>query len=1263
MSDTMTTADTAAVPGLALAERNEDQLRIVCHLSEVVRRRLAGEDIHEHGDGRYLYKFKPSRKLQLGVLPPQPAPEEPDEGDAEQEGEEEREADRAAILADQRGLPPTQGLDFVVTPEDGKATLRLHARFSVYVQRYPTLEQQRVHWGIKVAEDGTLIIPGVPGSKEGSDGQHGDDGQKSDGKRQGGRRRRPRQMSLYLVNERFDIDVGPIDVLIDVGAEPRGTRSIEREVEEAIRAALGPVLSERATVHMFQSGRMTLPPESTASQETFEQAINEAEGDARRDRPLHPHTGKFDVNWRIDGEGNVRVHVTLENTSTAPRRSALRRGVRELDRDMHFFNTRLRVQLSAGTFRELPFAQLPEDFRFDHLRRVWAHGRNAAGVAVDEHGQSLEPDAGAEPEAVATTTWPTFHQRRLEPSPKVSVAFADLAGEESRWRGVLASVEQGMREFAATWEQELQKREWFGERKAECERSLADFREELRRFELGVHALDDDPQLRRAFLAANAVFLRTGKGKGKNITSWRLFQLVFIIIHLSALRARETNAAEYVSELWTADVLHFPTGGGKTEAYLGLIATALFYDRLRGKRRGTSAILRFPLRMLSVQQLDRIGEVVWVCEELRREAGEEMAGDPFLLGYYVGESNTPNSLRFPRKYGRSSIAWWEEYLRERPEDALEERVIATCLNPNCPGGEVTLRADIGKVRLAHVCSACGELPVVHTDDEVFRYCPAVLVCTVDKLAAVGRVQHVSHLISGPAWECPEHGYFSYHEPRFEGGNLVAVDRCLAAGYCKRPDSDYRRVTDSYDPVPALQIQDEMHLLQEELGTFDAHYETTYEHLQRSTRRNGEGVPVAKPTKLLAATATIERYEEQVKNLYARRARVFPALGWDLEFSFYTELTEQVRRVYVGALPMLRDPAEFGARVQTILHAEVERLADDPMRAATQLGLEHFMDPNALREELFLYDLSLGYVNRKRDGNTVADQLKVYEREYTKPDPAGGGEVPCDRLVVQPMSSDAVTLTDIANILGRIDAEDLSVPRSDRLRAIVGTSLVSHGVDIGRLNLMVMNWMPSNVADYIQATSRAGRLHVGLIVVGHDRANLRDRSHFHYFLPYHRFLDRLVAPVPVNRFAKFGIERTLTGVVAAIILQAYAREGYDPPRSLERRLNFLTWLNSRPADELEAELRERACDCLGLSRKVLEPDGSEAHVFDRTLADALRADVNEHVAAIFADLKGGQAEKLIEMLNPGPLTSFRDVDETLGFSSFGKSERAIEKLIN
>ena len=122
-----------------------------------------------------------------------------------------------------------------------------------------------------------------------------------------------------------------------------------------------------------------------------------------------------------------------------------------------------------------------------------------------------------------------------------------------------------------------------------------------------------------------------------------------------------------------------------------------------------------------------------------------------------------------------------------------------------------------------------------------------------------------------------------------------------------------------------------------------------------------------------------------------------------------------------------------------------------------------------------------------------------------------------------------------------------------MRALVGTSIVSHGVDIDRLNLMVVNWIPAKIADYIQSSSRAGRSHVGLVILGHDRVSLREASHFHYFLPYHCFLERMVAPVPVNRFAKFAVERTLPGIVCALILQELGR---TPPRPLIRRTDFI-----------------------------------------------------------------------------------------------------------
>src|SRR5207302_4565969 len=154
-----------------------------------------------------------------------------------------------------------------------------------------------------------------------------------------------------------------------------------------------------------------------------------------------------------------------------------------------------------------------------------------------------------------------------------------------------------------------------------------------------------------AFEGMNRIFQRTSR-----FDSWHLFQIVFIVSQLPALAIREgIVAGEWptgIARSWDdvlnwADVLWFPTGGGKTEAYLGLISCAALYDRLRGKSFGVTAWLRFPLRMLSVQQLQRAAVVLWETEQERRSMlGDASANsEPISLGYFVGRSSTPNQLR------------------------------------------------------------------------------------------------------------------------------------------------------------------------------------------------------------------------------------------------------------------------------------------------------------------------------------------------------------------------------------------------------------------------------------------------------------------------------------------------------------------------------------------------------------------------------------------------------------------------------------------
>jgi hypothetical protein len=1249
--------------------RNADQERIVRHLAEHVRRQLSGEAM------RFIERVRPSRTLQLGILPPLDPIDPPPTPAAEAA---EPEANEPAD-GDFNGRPPTMGLDFVVTPAaDGTTSLRVAGSFSVYIQRYPTIEEQRDFWRTAVPIDDDADDAPEAGDPRGStsdepkdteaaaaadaqtaaaaqpDGDAKDDGDvkagDSDAKagdaRPPGRRggRRP-VMSLLPRYERIDIEIPPTAVQLDA-RKAHDTLLLTGAAQAAVDRVLTPVLADAKTVHAFE-GHQTVPEAALDSdQATWEQMLHSKEGDARTKRPLRPHQVSLTVQTRRTRSGNLNVSMTLTNDSVAPRKGE-KGDAKELQRDMHLFNCQLRAVPSAGRLAPIEFERAPEDFRYDDLRMVWAHGRNAAAEGYAD-GQPCAPTTQAD--EVRTTTWPLHAQRKLVTNPDLELAFADLSEPETLI-SELVKVQTAMQEYLRRWDAELATAAWQGDpdRLAACQDARQVFQTEAGRFDLGLRALQQDPRLRRAFAAANQVFDRVGQARGRDIRTWRLFQLVFQVIHVSALRAREVDDPAYVAELDTADVLYFPTGGGKTEAYLGLIAIAMFYDRLRGKNLGITALLRFPLRMLSVQQLVRVGRIVYAAEDLRRtlidDRQTDLDGDPFRLGFFVGSSNTPNRLSNDINRGEDSIDWWARELTKDPELGVLRRTITECLNPDCPGGDVTLQADVPRVRLLHVCSACGEMPVCVTDEEVFRYLPAVTVATVDKLAAVGRVPELSHFVAGPAYRCPDHGYFTHHKQVWKDGKpSQTADRCLAGGKCTRGKREYLPVT-VHDPVPALQVQDEMHLLQEELGTFNAHYETLFEHLQRQ-------VGTKKPTKLLAATATVERYEAQVRHLYARRAAVFPVPGWSLEESFYTRLSVDTQRIYVGAMPMLREVTEFGSRVQGLLHREIERLADDPQAALDRLGLTTITTPQQLLVELFNYELSLGYVNSKRDGDAIANKLDAYVKDF-------GG----DPLVVRFLSGDN-TLNEIADVLRVIDEQKATDPRDQRLRANVGTSVVSHGVDLDRLNMLVMNWMPSNIAGYIQATSRSGRTHVGLVISGYDRAKLRDRSMFHYFLPHHRFLQELVAPVPVNRFAKFAIGRTAPGLVCAIIMQGYGRpdreRGAARPLPLDYGKPFLDWWNTEAS---ETDIVERVMDALGLSRHLLRADGTREEIYDPGMVETMKQDVQTEVTAVIQDLKSPRDKALIKMLTPPPLTSFRDVDASLGFSGLTDTNNASSALLN
>src|SRR5579859_4602144 len=269
----------------------------------------------------------------------------------------------------------------------------------------------------------------------------------------------------------------------------------------------------------------------------------------------------------------------------------------------------------------------------------------------------------------------------------------------------------------------------------------------------------------------NRAFVKLATASGGRLKGWRLFQIGFIVSQLPALAVREigsSDASEYAQKLRTmlndVGVLWFPTGGGKTESYLGLIAVSLLYDRLRGKMSGVSAWMRFPLRMLSLQQLERLARVIAALNELRSEVSKIASGDPFAIGYYVGDAVTPNSVNSDRMRDI-------EFNKGAREKLLFLRKCPFC------SSEVEIKAMRDSWRIAHVCTNknCfsnksdtlgfykGSLPLCVVDHEIYRYLPSVLVGTVDKLAIVARSRYFFHIVGGPSQRCPIHGYTSYGE--------------------------------------------------------------------------------------------------------------------------------------------------------------------------------------------------------------------------------------------------------------------------------------------------------------------------------------------------------------------------------------------------------------------------------------------------------------------------------------------------------------------
>ena len=758
------------------------------------------------------------------------------------------------------------------------------------------------------------------------------------------------------------------------------------------------------------------------------------------------------------------------------------------------FNSGIKIKCFDTVLIPIELDYFDDDYKYD--KHVFVLGNNC-NAKYDDATKTIQ-----------TEHVPVFYQKRLKTKDTVVASFDDLINKPVE---TLNAIYKEMQKELARWESDFRRRTDLTDNgKRQFQAEITNFKMEVRRFKTGIDLIAQHNMVKRAFQLMNQSFKNSAKG----YSSWRLFQIVFVVSLLLDVVAHEPDLMlddDLIQKAKTdiVDILYFPTGGGKTEAFLGILVFNLFFDRLRGKKVGVTAFLKYPLRLLSVQQVQRVSNILATAEVIRQ--ANHLEGEPFSLGYFVGEGNTPNKIDRNIK----------KNLLEMDQDDLDEkyRLLDSC--PYCHQNTVHVVFNEEANALRHVCSnrSCashGVLPLFMVDDDIYRSIPSVIISTVDKMTAIGFNLRFHNLISGAIYRCPKHGY-------------TARNRCLADD-CKCIPTEFETVR-MKDPAPTLIIQDELHLIKESLGAYDSHYETLVEYFIKNLSGCKRGV------KVIGATATISKYEEQATHLYWKNAIRFPCASPYLSENFYSKIDEDdICRIIVGYAPFGKAIVNSVAYSLQYLKRVVWELYKDPQQVLKIEGM-HFDGDEAAQLKAALrliedYWVILQYNNVKQESNRV---LQALEDPINTELLAMGAEP----LTPRKMTGDD-TFQEVRATLSAIEHAPSAINDLD-FNMIAATSMISHGVDADRFNLMLFYGMPGNTAEYIQAYSRVGRKHTGVVIDIMRPSREKDQSYLNNFQKFHEYKDILVDSVSINRWASKAVENTLPGIIASLLLNYYEYE--------------------------------------------------------------------------------------------------------------------------
>lgn len=583
--------------------------------------------------------------------------------------------------------------------------------------------------------------------------------------------------------------------------------------------------------------------------------------------------------------------------------------------------------------------------------------------------------------------------------------------------------------------------------------------------------------------------------------AYRPFQLAFFLLNIESSINKNSNDRNDI-----VDLIWFPTGGGKTEAYLALTAFTIISRRLLygSDSDGVSVIMRYTLRLLTAQQFDRANKLILSLEFLRKkfESDSEysMGSKPVSVGLWVGAATTPNSYsdalnQYKELQNAISLA-----NQGKQTDVFRRNKFPITSCPYCGCNLVSRNTATNYLVsgynakektfslkcLNNLCAFKGGLPIHFVDEKIYDSKPTLLFATVDKFAMLS------------------------HRP--EGHKLF-------------------NSLDSNLQPPDLIIQDELHLLSGPLGSITGLYETIVEML--CTKGN------QKP-KIIASTATTRNTEEQVRMLYGnRKLNVFPAPGICYKDNFFSFVTEESKRKHIGFFPTGKTSVD--SQIQLLAHLLLARIFLFRLQKLNSSEEEaiHKIDHYWTIVSFYNSLKDVGKIYNKVPAEIISllKMLHFRYRDTLPPYSFNFQNLPSrTRELTSRVQSNSIKslLNEMENSFSLRKTTNNNTYVADTVDLVLASNMFSVGIDIKRLNVMLMNGQPRNIAEYIQASSRVGRDSSGIVINLLDANRSREKSYFENYKTFHNSYYKYVEPLSVTPFTEIALDKVLNTILVCYV---------------------------------------------------------------------------------------------------------------------------------